>query len=115
VNGHGRKVEKDKAPAYWGGRGCLCPLPYFSSHGNWVAIIFLIGVALGWALTQTSSWLATRQADKGVSKEVLYFLLDLHRIFGALERVNRLLPRLLATITQYTTPPPPNTEEYLAN
>jgi hypothetical protein len=74
----------------------------FACMEIWAAIISLVGVALGWALTQTSAWLATRQADHRIIKEVLYLLLELHRLLAVLERVDAFLDSLTEQIKQHS-------------
>jgi hypothetical protein len=80
---------------------------------DWSAVLSLVGVAFGWGLTQASTLLATRQADKKVLKEVLYFLLELHRLLSALERMNTQLPSMLATLKRYASTPPPELQSDL--
>jgi hypothetical protein len=48
-----------------------------------IAVLSLIGVALGWGFTQYSSHLASTQSDKKVLKETLYFLLNIYHYASA--------------------------------
>jgi hypothetical protein len=70
----------------------------------------LFGVALGSVLTQLSTWLGIRQADRRTGKEALYYLLELHRLLTTVDRLHRQLPVVITTIRQYTAYTSPTSE-----
>jgi hypothetical protein len=66
----------------------------------WAFISTLLALAVGWGLTQATSWLSLRQADKRMRSEVLYFLLELHHQLTGLQRIGQAGYAIVASIGQ---------------
>jgi hypothetical protein len=83
--------------------------------GYWDALGPLVGLAVGWGFTQASTVLATRQADKKVLKETVYFLLEVYDHLSKFERMEKAVPLYMATLREHLShdPPPPSVEQML--
>ena len=92
----------------------MCPSSTFACMTILEVAAPLIGVGLGWALTQASTWWTAQQADQRVVKEALYVLLELHSLLTGLLRINELAPEAAITLRkQFPKVPPPEYEAAL--
>ncbi|MDB5268746.1 MAG: hypothetical protein JWP58_1786 [Hymenobacter sp.] len=74
---------------------------------DWTAILPLLGVAVGWLLNQATARRTERLADQRIIKEMLYSLLELHRLLRALGWTNANLPELVTAFRKQLPVAPP--------